>query len=50
MARELPNIIWDMMNIWNHLNKAMSFCDVLGQEKLKKVIIDKCKKFYDIEL
>ncbi|NLW41289.1 MAG: helix-turn-helix transcriptional regulator [Tissierellia bacterium] len=32
------------------LNKAISFCDVLGQEKLKKVIIYKCKKFYDIKL
>ena len=32
------------------LNKALSFCDVLGQEKLKKVIVYKCKKFYDIEL
>lgn len=32
------------------LNKAISFCDVLGQDELKEIIIHKCKKFYNIEL
>ncbi|QNO13480.1 helix-turn-helix transcriptional regulator [Alkalicella caledoniensis] len=32
------------------LKKAINFCDVLGQEKLKKLLIDNCKKFYNIEL
>lgn len=32
------------------LNKAISFCEILGQERFKKIIIDKCKKFYDIKL
>lgn len=32
------------------LNKSISFCDIMGQDELKKVIINKCKKFYNIEL
>ena len=32
------------------LNKAISFCEILGQEKFKKVIINKCNKFYGIKL
>lgn len=32
------------------LNKSISFCDILGQDKLREIIIHKCKKFYNIEL
>ncbi|MDR7855078.1 helix-turn-helix transcriptional regulator [Tissierella sp.] len=32
------------------LNKSISFCDIMGQDELKKVIINKCRKFYNIEL
>lgn len=32
------------------LKKSISFCDILGQGELKKIIINKCKKFYNIEL
>lgn len=32
------------------LNKAISFCEILGQDEFKKVIINKCNKFYNIKL
>ena len=32
------------------LNKSLAFCEILGQDNLKKVIIDNCKEFYDIEI
>lgn len=32
------------------LNKSISFCEILGQDELKKIIIHKCKKFYNIDL
>jgi len=30
------------------LNKAISFCDILGQRELKEIIIYKCNKFYNL--
>lgn len=32
------------------LNKSLTFCEILGQDNLKKVIINNCKEFYNIEL
>lgn len=32
------------------LDKAISLCDILDQDNLKKIIIDKCKEFHNIEL